>query len=246
MKRALLPPVLLALLIAAPAQAAERNLVVTSFDRLRVDGPFDVRLATRRPPSAKVDGTIRASDTVTVRVEGTTLIVSTGPKGWQEVPAIGKPSAPIVYLGTLTLRSATVIGGGHLRIDGSLRGQRIDLQVTGSGGMIVDALDADQLNATVLGPGTMTLGGRGARVRLIGSGSGRIDASALRGDDVTLRLEGPGEIQASARYTADAISTGIGAITIYGKPACRVKAAAGGPISCGEIAAPPTMDAPVK
>jgi hypothetical protein len=235
MKCVLLP----ALLIAAPAQAAERSVVVTSFDRLRVDGPFDVRVATRRPPSARITGTIRASDAVSVRVEGTTLIVSVGPKGWNEVPALGTPSAPIVYLGTLTLRSATVIGGGNVQVDGPLRGQRIDLQVTGSGGLAIAALDADQLNATVLGPGTMTLGGRGGRVRLIGSGPGRLDAGALRGDDVTVRLEGPGAIHAQARYTADAISTGIGAITIYGKPACRVKATAGGPISCGEITVPP-------
>ncbi|WP_353204560.1 DUF2807 domain-containing protein [Sphingomonas sp.] len=239
MKALLLRLVPLALIFGAPAQAAERSIVVTSFDRLRVDGPFDVRVATRRPPSARVAGTIRASEAVAVRVEGTTLIVSTGPKGWDEVPVIGKPSAPIVYLGTLTLRSATVIGGGQVQVDGPLRGQRIDLQVTGSGGLVIGALDADQLNATLLGPGTMTLGGRGARVRLIGSGPGRIDAGALRGDDVTVRLEGPGAIAAQARYTADAISTGIGAITIYGKPACKVKAAAGGPINCGAIAVPP-------
>ncbi|GGA51397.1 GIN domain-containing protein [Sphingomonas psychrolutea] len=230
---------LLVLLIATPAQAAERSIIVTSFDRLRVDGPFDVRVATRRPPSARIEGTIRAADAVSIRVEGTTLIVSTGPKGWTEVPVIGKPSAPIVYLGTLTLRSATVIGGGTVQIDGPLRGQRIDLQVTGSGGLAIAALDADQLNATLLGPATMALGGRGARVRLIGSGPGRLDAGALRGDEVTVRLEGPGAIAAQARYTADAISTGIGAITIYGKPACKVKAAAGGPISCGAIAVPP-------
>lgn len=239
MKPFRLPFLSIALVLAVPAQAAERTIVVTSFDRLRVEGPFEVRVTTRRPPSAKIEGTVRASDAVAVRVEGTTLIVSTGPKGWDEVPAIGKPSAPVVYLGTLSLRSAAVIGGGQVRIDGPLRGQRIDLQVTGSGGLAIGALEADQLNATVLGPGTMTLGGRGGRVRLIGSGAGTLDAGALRGDDVTVRLEGPGAIQASARYTADAISTGIGAITIYGKPACRVKAAAGGPISCGEIAAAP-------
>lgn len=239
MTRAPLVLLPIALSFAAPVHAAERSFVVTSFDRLRVDGPFEVRVATRRPPSARVEGTIRASDAVSVRVEGTTLIVSAGPRGWDEVPVIGKPSAPVVYLGTLTLRSATVIGGGQVRIDGPLRGQRIDLQVTGSGGLAIGALDADQLNATVLGPGTMTLGGRGARVRLIGSGPGRIDAGAVRGDDVTVRLEGAGAIQVTARYTADAVSTGIGAITIYGKPACRVKAAAGGPIRCGEIAAAP-------
>ena len=232
MTRAPLVLLPIALIFAAPVHAAERTLVVTSFDRLRVEGPFDVRVTTRHAPSARIEGSVRATDGVAVRVEGTTLIVTTGPKGWDEVPVVGK-------LGTLSLRSAAVIGGGQVRVDGALRGQRIDLQVTGSGALVIGALDADQLNATVLGSGMMTLGGRGARVRLIASGAGTVDAGALRGDDVTVRLDGAGAIQASARYTADAISTGIGAVTIYGKPACRVKAVVGGPISCGEIAAPP-------
>ena len=239
MTRALLALLPILIAFAAPAAAAERNVIVTSFDRLRVEGPFDVRVTTRHAPSARVEGNVRATDGVSVRVEGTTLIVTTGPKGWDEVPVIGKPGTPIIYLGTLSLRSAAVVGGGQVRVDGALRGQRIDLQVTGSGALKIDAIDADWVNATVLGSGAMTLGGRGARVRLIASGAGTIDAGALRGDDLTVRLDGAGAIQASARYTADAISTGIGAVTIYGKPACRVKAAAGGPISCGEIAAPP-------
>ena len=235
MKRLLL----LLLSIAAPAQATDRHYVVTSFDRVRLEGPFDVRLTARTSPSARIDGTERATDAVSVRVEGTTLIVTSGPKGWGEVPRVGTPGAPILYLGTQSLRSASVIGGGQLRIDGLLRGQRIDLQVTGSGGLVAAALDADQVNATLLGSGTMTLGGRGGRVRLIGSGAGTLDAAALRGDDVTVRLDGSGTTTASARYTADASSTGVGAVTIYGKPACKVKAVVGGPISCGEIAAPP-------
>ena len=239
MKRLLILPPLLAMLIAAPAQAADRRYAVTNFDRIRIDGPFDVRLATRSPPSARIAGTVRASDAIAVRVEGTTLIVSAGPRGWGEVPSVGTPSAPVIHLGTPTLLSATVIGGGQLRIDGLMRGQRIDLQVTGSGGLVAGGLDADQLNATLLGSGTMTLGGRGGRVRLLSSGAGTIDAAALRGDDVTVRLDGSGSTQASARYTADATSTGVGAVTIYGKPACRVKAVVGGPISCGEIAVAP-------
>ena len=44
----------LAITVAAPAQAAERRYTVTDFDRVRVDGPFVVTLATgwRRHPTA--------------------------------------------------------------------------------------------------------------------------------------------------------------------------------------------------
>ena len=235
------------LVVAAPVHAAERHYVVTSFDRVRVDGPFEVHLTTREAPAATADGSPRATDRVSIRVEGTTLIVSVGSGGRSEIPAHGsvqgpgegKVAAPIIRLSTQGLRGATVVGGGSLMIDGAVAAQRIDLYVTGSGTLAAAALDADQLNATLLGSGTMTLGGRGGRVRLLASGSGMLDAAALRGDDVMVRLDGSGSALATARYTANATSTGAGAVTIYGKPECKVKATVGGPISCGEIAAPP-------
>lgn len=232
-----LPNILTALLLAVPGTAmpaaSGRSYVVTDFDRVRVDGPLDVRLTTRGAPAARAEGEIRATDALAIRVEGTTLIVSAGPKGFGEVPQIGTPQAPVIRLATQTLRGATVIGGGKLDIAGPLRAQRVDLQVTGSGSLAAAGIDADQLTATLLGAGAMVLGGRGGRVRLLTSGAGTLDAAALRGDDVTVRLDGAGAIRATARYTADATSTGVGAVTIYGKPACRVKAVAGGPMRCG-------------
>ena len=227
------------LIAAAPVHAAERHYVVTSFDRVRIDGPFEVHLTTRGAPAATADGSPRATDALSIRVEGTTLIVSAGTGGWREIPVRGTVDAPIIRLSAPSLRSATVVGGGSLTIDGVVAAQRVDLNVTGSGTLSVGALDADQLNATLLGSGTMTLGGRGGRVRLMASGSGVLDAAALRGDDVLVRLDGSGSALATARYTADATSSGVGGVTIYGKPACKVKATVGGPISCGEIAAPP-------
>ena len=229
----------LALLVAAPGHAAERHYVVTNFDRVRVEGPFVVRLTTRKAPAATADGSERATDGLSIRVEGTTLIVSAGPNGWSGVPVRGAVEAPVIRLSTSAIRGATVIGGGSLTIDGAVAGQRIDLSVTGSGTLAVPALDADQVNANLLGSGSMTLGGRGGHVRLLASGSGVLDAGALRGDDVLVRLDGSGSASATARYTADATSSGVGAVTIYGKPACKVKAVVGGPISCGVLASAP-------
>src|SRR3546814_19405145 len=48
----------LALTATAPAQAAERRYTVTDFNRIRVDGPFVVTLATGKSPSATASGEI--------------------------------------------------------------------------------------------------------------------------------------------------------------------------------------------
>jgi|SRR5882757_839458 len=226
------------MLIAGPASAAERSYAIGNFDRIRVEGPFDVRLTTHEPPGARAQGDPRTTDDLDIRVEGMTLIVRAGAGGWGERPGASDTRAPVILVSTLLIRSATVIGGGQLAITGPVKGQRIDLQLTGSGGLDVSGLDADQLNATLLGSGNIKLVGRAAKVRLLTSGQGVIDAVPLSAGDLIVRLDGTGETRATARFTANVTTTGIGAATIYGDAACTVKAMAGGPISCGKLPTP--------
>lgn len=228
-----LPCLFLALTLAAPAAAQDqRRYVVTGFDRVRIDGGFEVQVVTQSPPGALAIGPIPATDALDIRVEGTTLIVRASQRQSGERPSA--TAGPVrIRLTTQDLRSATVIGGGRLAIVGPLKAQRLDLQVTGGGSLSATAIAADQVNAILLGSGTMTLGGRTARLRLSASGAGAINAAALAGDDLVLRLDGPGSVLASARYTANVLTTGVGPATVYGSPACTVKAVAGGPIACG-------------
>jgi hypothetical protein len=226
------------LLVGVPAGAAERSYTIGSFDRIRVEGPFDVQLATEASPGARAEGEPRATDGIDIRLEGTTLIIRAGVNGWGEQQVAGTTAAPLIRVSTLMIRSAAVIGGGRLVIAGPVRGQRVDLALTGSGSLAVPGLDADILNATLLGSGNISLGGRGAKVRLITSGSGTLDAVPLSAGDLTIRSDGTGEMRATARYTASVTTTGIGAATVYGSPACTVNAVAGGPISCGKLPPP--------
>lgn len=231
---ALLVPSLIA--IVTPASAADRSFAFGSFDRVRVDGPFRVIVTVGASPGGSASGEPRAIDNLDVRVDGTTLTVRAGSNGWGEQG--GGASAPVIRVATPALRSVVAIGSGQVRVDGTWRGQRLDLSLTGSGSLAAPGIDADQINATVLGSGTMTLGGRAARVRLTTSGTASVAAAALVANDLIVRLDGNGTIDAQARYTAAVTSTGLGAATIYGKPACTVHADAGGPVSCGKQDAP--------
>jgi len=224
--------------LAAPAAAADRVFSVSSFDRVRVEGPFDVRLTVGGSPLAKASGDQRVIEDLDVRLEGTTLIVSAGQNDWAEQGQAHGP-APVITLSTLNLRSATVLSGGKLTIDGAVKARQLDLQLTGSGVLGVSGIKADQLNATLLGTGTIALAGDAAKARLITSGPGSIAAASLATGDLNVRMDGTGETEASARFTAAATSTGLGRIVIHGNAACTVKALAGGPILCGKDAPPP-------
>ena len=224
---ALLPALLF---VPAAAPAANRTVSVGSFERIRVDGPFEVHVQTGRSPGATISGDRRAADDVQVRTTGATLVVSKGTGGWGE--QTGASGSVVVTLTTPSLTSAVVQAGGRVTIS-AMKAMRVDVSVSGAGSLALAAADTDQLNATVVGTGQMTIGGRAARARLTTSGPGAIDASALDVRDLVVTLDGVGETKAKARYSAQVTNTGLGTVTVAGGAKCAIKAPAGGPVRCG-------------
>lgn len=215
---------------ASGASADERRYSVTSFDRVRVDGPMDVTIATGIAPGARAEADPAALDGVSLTVEGQTLTVR------RRISASGArdagPRRPVrIMLGTPVLRGATVNAGGRLVVN-RMVAQRIDLAVNGSGTLTVGAIDADQLISSLTGAGSMTLAGKAGRARFLVTGPGSYDATGLIANDLFVSADGTGEVRVAARYTADIVSNGLGNVTVAGTPACRVKATGGGAVVC--------------
>jgi hypothetical protein len=226
----MLRPLLAALLIAAPATAAERTIGIGSFDRVRIDGAFDVRIATGKSPRASISGDQRALDQVDLRVEGTTLHLRR--RGLDTTTARTAAGPVVVTLGAPTLASASMLGGGKLAVTG-MRGERADLSVAGVGTISVDAVDVQRANVSIVGGGQIVLGGRARYARLSTNGPGSIDAAKLTVDDLTVRLDGPGETLANARYLAAVNATGLGRIVVTGNAKCTVRAPSADTVVCG-------------
>ncbi|MES2337875.1 MAG: DUF2807 domain-containing protein [Pseudomonadota bacterium] len=221
---------LLLLLTPAAAQAEERRYMLSGFDRVRVEGPFEVTVTAGGSPNAVASGDARAIDTVNVRVQGTTLIVSAGVNGWGGYPGAAK-APPRVIVTVPALRSAAVIGGGRLTID-RMRGQRIDLTLTGSGRLAVGDAQADRIDATLIGTGQVTVAGKALQGRFQSNGAGAIDAGGMDVADLRVTWQSAGDGRFAARNTADVQAAGQGAITVAGAPACTVSG--GGPVVCGK------------
>lgn len=216
---------------AAPAGAAERGYSVTDFDRIRVDGPYRVTLATGRSPSARATGSPGAIDALSVEVQGRTLIVRRNSAAWGGQPGRADGSVEL-RLSTPAIRAAALNGAGSLSID-RLRGASIDLSVSGAGLLSVGAIEADRLTAGVIGSGRMTLAGRAAIAQIGVRGTGGIDGAALVVKDAKVGAEGPGDIKLSATDTANVLANGSGSMTVLGNPACTVKASGSAAVVCG-------------
>lgn len=223
---------LLLLLIAAPVSAAERAVFVSSFERLRVEGPFQVAVTTGRSPRASVAGDARALERVEVRLDGSTLVVRPTAERWQEQRS-GAPSGIVtITLQTPMLASVSVIGGATVAVTGG-KAARLDLSVTGAGAIALTGAQTEQANATVIGQGRIALAGRTGKARLLVNGGGRIEADALDAGELTVRVDGPGEALGRARFQANVVNTGLGHVAVAGTPKCVVRSDAGGPVTCG-------------
>ncbi len=225
-------PLLALLAAAAPDATGTRRYTVSSFERIRVEGPFEVRLTTGTAPSAEAAADPDTLSALVVALDGTTLTVRRNGTDRNDARQ-GPPRVAVVTVGTPTLRSAIVTGGGRLSITG-LKTPRADLSVNGAGTLAVTGAVTDQLNAIVIGTGTMALAGRAQRAQLLTNGSGAIDATGLDVNDLTVRVDGPGKTDASARFSATVTNSGLGQVTVAGNAACVVKAPAGGAVSCGK------------
>lgn len=218
-----LPALALATLaLASQAAAADRNFTVTGFDRIRIDGPFMVRVATGVAPSAKATGSPAAINGVSVEVQGQTLVVRKSPGNWGGFP--GESPGPVeISVGTHELSKAWLNGAGRLAID-KVKGQTFELAVQGPGSISVGRLSVDQLKAGLSGSGSAAVGGTAAMVTAIARGTSTFDGSGLTAKDVTIGADGGSVVRLTATNTAKIDSLGTAMVELSGGPACTIRA----------------------
>ncbi|MBB5697525.1 head GIN domain-containing protein [Sphingomonas yantingensis] len=216
-------------LIPAALHAQERRVMVTSFDRVRVEGPFSVDIRSGGSPGVTTRGDARALDGVEIRVEDRTLVIRPSPNGWGGWPG-DRTEAASVSITAPRLVDLRVSGSGSARVD-QLQGLEVGVALTGSGRVEVARVEADRLDAALAGSGGLTLAGTARTARLANTGVGTIEAAGLAVRDLTLSSESAGESRAAASETARVIATGTGSVVVSGNAACTSAGTA--PIRCG-------------
>lgn len=225
-------PAFLAIAIAAtPAFGAERRYSVTDFDRIQIEGPFEVTLDTGGAPSASASGGQDAIDRVIVEVEGRTLRVRPNRSAWGGYP--GESAGPVrIALSTHDLRGAVLSGSGSLAIDHA-EAMRFDLSLVGNGRIAVGDIEADKLVVSMLGAGRVTLAGKVKELDATVQGAAELDAPALIAMDARISADTAGTVTVGAIRTAKVTASGPGDITVTGSAACTVQALGAGRVRCG-------------
>jgi hypothetical protein len=210
-----------ALTLATPAGAATRNFGITGFDKVRIEGPFKVRLTTGVAPFASASGSLAAIDRVAVEVRGNTLVVHSNLASWGGYPD-QDPGPVEISLGTHDLSSAWLSGSGALAID-KVKGLSFDLSAQGSASATVGRADIDQLNVSVVGTASATIVGEAGKLTAVVRGISSLDAANLSAKDATIGAEGSATVAADVSNSATVDGSGPATVKFTGRPACTLR-----------------------
>ena len=219
-------------LIALPAHAATRAIPVPGFSKLRVEGPFTVRVHTGQAASLRASGPQERLDRLKVESRDGTLLITTE-RGWSwRGMSWGKTEQIVIEIGVPMLDSAELTGSGDLAVD-RVRTDRFTALLIGSGHLSVGRLDTVRLKATLAGSGDIALTGATGLADLSVTGSGDLLAPALTADMLNAAVMGSGDLRVGPTKTAKARMMGSGDISIAGHPRCTTSKMGSGDIKCG-------------
>lgn len=220
------------LLLGAGSPGDERVVMVTGFDRLRVDGPFAVEVVSGSP-GVTISGDRAAIDKVGVRVEAGTLVLNSGLQSWDS--AAGKAaSGARIRVSVPGLRMVQANGGTQLRI-ASLVNNRVDLALNGAGRIDIGKIDAQELSVTMAGSGTIAAAGSALHLRVRLYGGTSFDAPGLTSADAVLVSGSTGALTVGVRYNSQVSATSSGPVRVIGTGKCAVVGQ--GPVECANIEA---------
>jgi Putative auto-transporter adhesin, head GIN domain len=118
-------------------------------------------------------------------------------------------------------------GSGNVTVNGGLSGDKLDLNISGSGNFDLGQLKYSDVKVGISGSGNVDLGGSTEKAELTISGSGDLKAKDLKAQSVRCRISGSGNVSCFATQELDALVSGSGDIRYAGSPASVKKRVSG-------------------
>ncbi len=217
-----------AILVSAPASAADRSFPVGPFDRVILAAASDVEVRVGPATAVTATGDQADLDRLDIRVENGALVIGSRPGRWTWRTRGGVR----VAVRTPALAAATISGSGSMTID-RVAGGAFAGRISGSGDLSLADVAVETLALSISGSGTLRAAGACASGDIRISGSGNIESKGLACRNLTAAVTGSGNVRAGATDTADLRVTGSGNIVVTGGARCTSRSTGSGTIRCG-------------
>ncbi|GGY32296.1 GIN domain-containing protein [Pseudoduganella albidiflava] len=232
---ALLMTTLWLMLGAASAEEATATRTIDArVVRVKLDGVIDLRLMQGAEPSLRIIGDRRFVDKAIAVQTGDTLQLDSDTNDGKlrraglraelvlpqlrEVVSDGVGSTEVSGFSGDEI-DITLDGAGSMKIVSAYR--RLRATLCGMGSMHVWVADGEDVELDLRGAGYVTLGGTSKQLRASLGGLGGLNAQQFQADSVDIDLSGLGNATVNARTNANLHLSGLGSVTVYGKPLNR-------------------------
>jgi len=218
---------------AAPEAVTETRPIDARVVRVRLDGAVDLRIRQGSTASLTLSGDPRwLQKTVTVQ-HGDTLNIDADVHGRMRMGALhAELTLPALReLKSESLGSTDVSGFSGDELELSLDGagsmrischyRLVSASLGGIGSMHLQSLGGEGVDLNLRGAGFVTLSGSAKWLKADLGGLGNLDAREFAADSVDVDLSGLGNASVTAHQNAMLNLSGMGSVTVYGKPLNR-------------------------
>ena len=215
--------------------ATESRTIDARVTRVKLDGVIDLKIVRGPTASLVITGDPKWLAKTTTAQNGDTLVIGTEMRGFKMRQNVGmRAELTIPQLREVSSESVgwtAVSGFSGDELDLSLEGagsmkvncdyRMISANLGGVGSMNIQGANSEGIELNLRGAGYVTLAGRSKWLKATLGGLGGLDAQHFQADSVNLELSGLGNASVTAKTSATLTLSGMGSVTVYGKPLNR-------------------------
>jgi len=176
-----------------------KSVPVSSFSKIEVGDAFDVNVTMGDPEQVTLRVDDNLADRLDVGISSETLHLGLKPR-------TSVRSATLHADVTVRrLSDIDVSGAGQVHLSGDLSGQKVDLTVSGAGGLD-GTVHVDEVSVELSGASNVKLSGTAGRLVVKESGASDLEGDQLQAGDLVINLSGA---SSAAVSVTDTISAGL-------------------------------------
>ena len=200
--------------IKGNGEIATVTRTTTSYDAIKCAGPMDFKLVSGEEGTISITGDSNLLEYIVAEVKKGKLIVKVK-KGFNLKPRNYKSIE--VTIPVESVNAIALAGSGDLTNEGVLKGERIDVALSGSGDITLN-MTANNVQSNIAGSGDIKLSGTATSLKTKVSGSGDFDGFELKSINVEANIAGSGDVKVYCSGNLKAKVSGSGDIRYRGNP----------------------------
>lgn len=196
--------------VKGTGETVKKSLTVAPIHGIEITGSLDVELTQAPAQSVEVEGQANVAELVQTTVTDGIWKINTSKCYSTDKPFVVRIAVPMID-------RVAVMGSGDVTCKNQFGGDRLDIEVQGSGDVAVN-FNGKTVDAQVQGSGDIKLNGECQELVAGVQGSGDVKAVELKSQRALATVTGSGDISVSVSESINASVTGSGSVKYKGKP----------------------------